>query len=175
MASDAELQNVMRNLNRELTNIKVRSARGLVLSAALVRRDTEATPPLTPVDLGNLRASWFVTVTKVKSATTPQIVTEAGKAIKEGAFKGYQSSRLAEDHKSTIAEAQAFVNSIKQNKIVLMMGYSTHYALYVHEGPHGQADVNFQRPGAGVKWFEAAIGRNARKIITIIRDNAQIK
>jgi hypothetical protein len=175
MASDAELQNVMRNLNRELTNIKVRSARGLVLAAATIRRDTETTPPLTPVDLGNLRASWFVTVTKVKSVDLPQVTNEAGKMVKEGSFRGYQNARMAEDHRSTIAEAKAFVNSIKQNKIVLMMGYSAHYALYVHEGPHGLTNVNFQRPGAGLKWFEAAVGRNARKIVNIIRDNARIK
>ena len=79
MASDAELQNVMRNLNRELANLKVRSARGLVLAAAQVRGDTEASPPLTPVDLGNLRASWFVTVTRVKNASIPQVMNEAGK------------------------------------------------------------------------------------------------
>ena len=175
MASDAELQNVMRNLNRELANLKVRSARGLVLAAAQVRRDTEASPPLTPVDLGNLRASWFVTVTRVKNASIPQVMNEAGKPVKEGAFRGYQSARMAEDHRATIAEAQKFVASVRQNKIVLMMGYSAHYALYVHEGPHGLTNVNFQRPGAGLKWFEAAIGRNSRKIVAMIRDNAKIK
>lgn len=175
MATDAELQNVIRNLNREISNIKVKSARGLVLAAATIRRDTEATPPLTPVDLGNLRASWFVTVTKVKNVVVPQITTEAGKSVKEGSFRGYQSSRLAEDHRSTIAEARSFVNSIKQSRIVLMMGYSAHYALYVHEGPHGLTAVTFQRPGAGMKWFEAAVGRNVRKIVDIVRDNARIK
>jgi hypothetical protein len=175
MASDAELQNVMRNLNRELTNIKVRSARGLVLAAATIRRDTETTPPLTPVDLGNLRASWFVTVTKVKSVDLPQVTNEAGKMVKEGSFRGYQNARMAEDHRSTIAEAQAFVNSIKRNKIVLMMGYSAHYALYVHEGPRGNLGANFKRPGAGVKWFEAAFNRNAKKILRVIAANARVK
>jgi len=54
------INNVMRNINRELSKIKGRSIGGMVLAAAHIRRDMDQTPPLIPVDTGNLRASWFV-------------------------------------------------------------------------------------------------------------------
>lgn len=50
---------VVRNLNKEIKKIEGRSLKGLIKSAALIRKDMEDTPPLIPVDTGNLRASWF--------------------------------------------------------------------------------------------------------------------
>ena len=52
---------VLSNLNKEINGMKLRSARGLMESAAFIRRDMEKTPPLIPLDTGNLRASWFIT------------------------------------------------------------------------------------------------------------------
>ena len=58
---------VLANLNREIAKIKVRSAAGLIEAAIMIRRDMEKTPPLIPLDTGNLRASWFTTAyTKAK-------------------------------------------------------------------------------------------------------------
>ncbi len=59
------IDNVMRNINRQVAKIKVKSAAGLIKAAALVRRDMDMTPPLIPIDTGNLRSSWFVTSGKV--------------------------------------------------------------------------------------------------------------
>jgi hypothetical protein len=140
----------------------------LILSAALIRRSTETTPPLTPVDLGNLRASWFVATPKGAIA-----VNEAG-IPKTGAFKGPRKEKLASGHSATISEAQAIVSSYRK-KFVIMIGYTANYALYVHEGPGGNMGARFQRPGAGVKWFEAAVKRNAQAIVKIIQDNAQVR
>ena len=53
------LSAVLNNLNREIKALDGRIMKGLIRSAILVRRSTEETPPLTPVDTGNLRASWF--------------------------------------------------------------------------------------------------------------------
>lgn len=53
------LDTVLNNLNREIRNIKDRSMNGLIKSAILIRRDMDVTPPLIPVDTGNLRASWI--------------------------------------------------------------------------------------------------------------------
>lgn len=55
------LDAVIKNLNREIVAIEGRSLKGLILAAALIRRDMDQTPPLIPVDTGNMRASWFVT------------------------------------------------------------------------------------------------------------------
>lgn len=52
------MDQVMANLQVELTKIKKGSALGLVEAVAFIRVETESTPPLTPVDTGNLRSSW---------------------------------------------------------------------------------------------------------------------
>ncbi len=50
---------VLSNLNKEIKRIEGASMKGLVLAAIAIRRDMDRTPPLIPVDTGNLRASWF--------------------------------------------------------------------------------------------------------------------
>ena len=52
------LDKVMGNLNREIQAIKGRSMQGLIKAAILIRADMDKTPPLIPIDTGNLRASW---------------------------------------------------------------------------------------------------------------------
>ena len=59
------IDNVMRNLNKEVAKMKIKSLAGLIQAAALIRVDMDKTPPLIPVDTGNLRNSWFVTTGKV--------------------------------------------------------------------------------------------------------------
>lgn len=51
---------VLSNLNKQLNGIKLRSAKGLIQSANLVRNDMDKQSPKIPVDTGNLRASWRV-------------------------------------------------------------------------------------------------------------------
>jgi len=51
---------VMKNLNREIHKIKGRSAAGLIEAAAMVRKDMDVTPPMIPIDVGNLRGSYFL-------------------------------------------------------------------------------------------------------------------
>ena len=54
------LDNVLRNLNKEIKAIEGRSLKGMLLAVALIRRDIETVSPLVPVgETGNLRASWF--------------------------------------------------------------------------------------------------------------------
>ena len=164
MAGAAQIhgfKEVEANLNRQLEGIRNRSMKGLIMGAALVRNETEKTPPLTPVDLGNLRASWFVVTAKG---------IQVGKGL--GQFKGPKAATITSDHSSTISEAQGFVtaNSTKEKQF-LMMGYSANYALYVHE----MIGANFQRFGAGPKWFESAVKNNTSRIVQIVKDNAQIK
>ncbi len=52
------MDRVMRNLQIELDKIKIGSAAGLVEAVEFIHADTEKTPPVTPVDTGNLRSSW---------------------------------------------------------------------------------------------------------------------
>jgi len=54
----AGMDNVVRNLQREINGMKEGSIIGLVEAVEFIHADTEKTPPLTPVDTGNLRSSW---------------------------------------------------------------------------------------------------------------------
>lgn len=163
---------VLANLNREIKAIENRSLKGLIMAAAHVRDKTEHEIPLTPVDYGNLRSSWFV-------------VTAKGKVANDSWNKGFVGPNVAEmvnDHTATITECKGIVaaNEATKGKF-LMMGYSANYALFVHEmvganfNPEKRKGKAIRREGAGAKWFEEAFKRNSGKIIQIIKDNAQIK
>ena len=162
---------VMANLNREIQLIKGRSMKGLIMAAKLIRDDTEKTPPLTPLDLGNLRASWFVVTAK----SIP--------VGKSGNFEGEKSGKMATEHISTIAEAQGMAAASTKEMPFLIMGYSANYALWVHEMIHAtfnpprkdESKGKRRREGAGPKWFEASVKRNKDKVLRVIKDNAQIK
>lgn len=172
------LDTVMANLNKEIRQIENRSAKGLIEAAALIRRDTEKSPPLTPVDLGNLRASWFCATA---SGTTSDPSGESGnfKRGRKGRSHRSQSfiSRMRKDYgavkSQSISEARGLENSEKGKFVVT--GYSAFYAAPVHEMMERNPGVVWSRPGSGGKWFQAAIYRNRDNIVKIIRENAKLK
>ena len=57
-------RNIIFNLKRKGKDFERKFFGGAILAAGLIRRDMEFTPPLVPVNLGNLRGSWF-TVTQL--------------------------------------------------------------------------------------------------------------
>ena len=119
---------VMANLNREILKIEGRSMKGLIEASIIIRRDMEKTPPLIPVDTGNLRASWFTS--SIKVAGMP----------------------------------------------ALLIGFNANYAIFVHEMVDDSGrKINWNRPGSGAKFFEAALSRNAKLILQTIQKNAYIK
>jgi hypothetical protein len=115
------MEKVLANLNREIVKYKNDAKRGMIKAVAMVRRDMDKTPPLIPVDTGNLRAHWFTDM---------------------------------RDH---------------WNGPELRFGFSASYAFEVHE----KVGANFQRPGAGAKFLEAALNRNEHEILNIIRQEAK--
>ena len=48
---------MVRNLNKEISKIKGNAFKGLIVAANFILADTEKTPPLVPVETGNLRDS----------------------------------------------------------------------------------------------------------------------
>jgi len=52
------MDKVVANLNREIGKMRKGSIIGLASAVEYIHADTEKTPPLTPVDTGNLRSSW---------------------------------------------------------------------------------------------------------------------
>lgn len=156
MSSLAGLERVIHNLNKEIKAIEGRSLKGLIRAGIIVRRDMEFTSPIIPVDLGNLRSSFF-TVTS-KGATTDR----------GGGFKGPRAGELAAGHSAAIGAAKG---AIQGDKPKLTLGFSANYAVHVHEN----IGAIFQRPGAGAKFFQAAFRRNKDRILEVIREEAQIK
>jgi hypothetical protein len=53
----------------------------------------------------------------------------------------------------------------------VIFGHSANYAVFVHE----MVGANFQRPGAGAKWLQAAIRNSKERTLKIIADNAKVK
>ena len=164
-ANPKGLQEVMQNLNREIQGIKGRSMKGLIEAAILIRRDMESTPPLTPVDLGNLRASWFVVTTKgEQTGGSPQFKGRTDSEKK-------RATEMTAIHSATVSTLQAQAGVYKTVER-LYMGFSANYAGQVHEM---MGEVAWKRPGSGPKWFEAAIKRNSKRIVEIVRQNARVK
>jgi len=65
-----------------------------------------------------------------------------------------------------------FVSSYKTLKGPgIVMGFSANYAAWVHE----MVGAHFRKEGAGAKFFEAALKRNEKAILEIIKDNAKIR
>lgn len=53
---------------------------------------------------------------------------------------------------------------------VVICGFTARYAAYVHE----MYGANFKRPGAGAHFFSAAIKRNEKKILEILKEEINI-
>jgi len=159
------------NLNRELMqNVPDRSVKGLIMAAALVRNETESKPPMTPLDYGNLKSSYFVVTAKGKE---PNDAGNAG--FVDNPKTGLKASQLKSEHNDAITECKGIVKANEGTKgKFLIFGYSANYALFVHEMPEGNFTVKKGRV-PGPKWFETAFKRNRAKILQIIKDNAQIK
>lgn len=146
---------VMANINREIGKIKNRSVRGLIKAAIVIRRDMDKTPPLIPVDLGNLRASFFI--------TTATGVPEAG-----GNFKGDAPPGMSSDHASVVAGARSKAAVISHPIVIL--GFSANYARAVEESERFKEG---KRPGSGPRFFESSLKRNSGLIVKIIATEAR--
>jgi len=139
---------VMANLRKEMAKIQRRSVKGLLKAAILIRRDMDTTPPLIPVDLGNLRASSF-------------IIAGNGQSRTAGSFSGPDSARMNADHSSVIAKERGKVTG----KLSVAIGFSAHYAGIVE----ADTTTKRKRSGAGGGFFEMALQRNAPLILEVIK------
>jgi len=171
---------VLANLNREILKIQGRSTKGLIEGTIIVRRDMDDTPPLIPIDKGNLRSSWFVTT-----------ATRIEKGM-DSTFEGKNASELATDHSTAMSEYKSIAAAIPMP--VVIMGFTANYSMWVHE----MVDANFtgnqskikltksgkvtqatkkytRRSGAGAKFLEYSLKRNQKLILQTIGTNAYIK
>lgn len=104
------LEEVMRNLNKEIKAIKGRTMKGYIRAARLVRRDMDRTPPLIPVgDTGNLRDSWFTQ--PAYRGTTPILFLGFG-----AEYAIYVHENYGANFRRPNAGAGFFVAAINRNK-----------------------------------------------------------
>jgi hypothetical protein len=169
--TDRDLQNILRNLNRELIKIEGTTQEGLIRAINKIHQETETGAVRVPVDLGNLRHSWFYVTAKGTigrgggKAHTPEGQT--------GKFIGKNAATIAAGHAALLTESigktKALAATYKGPFVVA--GYSANYALWVHE----MLGAKFQRKRAGAKWFEIAIKSKQDEIIKIVKNNAEIR
>lgn len=148
------IDTVNANLHRVLKEIKYKSLLGMVEASILIRRDMEETPPTIPVDLGNLRASWF---------TTSRLGGGSNRK-----FRGAKAEEYAAERTAAIASTKEVVKAQKEPSLI--MGFSVNYAAPVHE----MIGAKFKRPGSGAKFFQAALSRNTKQIVKIIKASVEL-
>jgi small nuclear ribonucleoprotein (snRNP)-like protein len=153
----------MRNLNSALDDVKASiTNKGFIEVSMLVRRSTETTSPITPLDTGNLRASYF-TVIKGKGAVgtvdyplvKPAEVSSSDRALQRNVVAAAASVSKANNHPN------------------MMFGYSANYAAAVHE--MSDSDTNWSRSGSGGKWFQRNLEKNKSEIIKVLANNSKVK
>ena len=153
------VDNVISNLNKKLQEIQNKSLMGLIKGAKLIYEDMESTVPLIPVDLGNLRKSFF-------------IVTSNGGVIQgnSATFVGDDAGKISEGHLATIQEAKGTRAGVLKGPYVVF-GFGAYYAVYVHE----MIGASFQRQGAGALFFSNAIARNSNRILKLVAQEVKSK
>jgi hypothetical protein len=150
-----ELSKISANINKNLKTIKNDSLKGMIEFFIDVRRLMDKVPPLVPVGTtGNLRSSWFV-VSAIGDVSREE--NNATKNKKAGRLS--VNDKIAQDNFVETQKNRAIASS-NTSKPLVIAGFSANYAAYVHE----MIDANFQRPGAGAKFFESALNTKAREI-----------
>jgi hypothetical protein len=167
------LDEVLKNLNVQILGIKERTSKGLIESAVLIRNATENESPATPLDTGNLRASWFV----VSAEGEQEDKLGFSGHFKKNPKTGAKAKDMRAQHSAIVGGAKAAVNALAKRGPIVIMGYSANYALFVHEMGEKFPGVNWspRTPQAGGKWLEAAFKKNRNKIIDTIKKNATVK
>lgn len=157
MASAVKIQGldrVMKNLNKEIDQIKDRTMKGLIRASIIITRGMDKK---IPVDLGNLRASRFT--------TTPKSVRQG----KSPTFKGDEVDKLSQQHQMVVTDAQKVLMASKH--VAIMMGFTAYYAWYVHE----MVGATFQRGTAEAKFFESTLKEKKDEVLAMIAKEAKIK
>lgn len=151
----------MEGLRSALDKIESASKQGLIKGGLLILRESQKT---VPVDLGNLRASGYVLWDTSSSGTKKQFKSKRGK--KEASKQVV--TRLMNDRQKIISEHQAALRLASKKKIIVEVGYTAFYAVFVHE------DMNASHTkGQRAKYLQRAIQENSRRVFRIVAEEAK--
>ena len=158
-------EDVINNLEKEVKKIEDVTSAGMIKAMAHIRAETINT---TPVDTGNMRASWFVVTNDgVAEGRNPKWKGTRSKSPSKKA----RAMRVKTEHPQVVGEMLGEAKS-DMSGITVIAGYSANYALYVHEMEgRGKKTINWTNPMAEGKWLEKAFKQNSRKILEIIKSN----
>lgn len=149
----------MKNFNREIHALRFRTIKGMIEAVLELQREAE---PGTPLDTGNLRASWFSVSIQGSDETKIGLV----------AFSGDGKGEMQANHQRVKQAAQNAVQQIsKRFQPVVLFGYTANYAVFVHEN----IDAKFQRPGARARWLFMAIQSAQDRMLQKIAENARFR
>jgi hypothetical protein len=156
---------VIKKLDKEIAALKGRTLKGMIKAQSLIRHSMDAMPPKIPVDLGNLRHSWFCT-------TSNGAVIAGSGPVFDNTRK--DASKMTKDHAKVVKDAlKEAVQSGRKEGPNIRFGLSAYYAVPVHEMV-GKS-INWTRPGSGPWFFDAAVKRNRSQILKLIAQEAKIR
>lgn len=151
------MDKVLGALNKKIKGMGTASKQGLIRGGFFISRKSSET---IPVDLGNLRASQFVTWgegLQTKGEFRNGISKRTGQAFTEAA-------EMRSHHVDVLSEAQ----SLCRKGIRVVVGYSANYAVIVHE------DMEMQhKEGKRAKYLQKAITENMPRLLEIIAGSAK--
>lgn len=166
-------EDVINALNIEIEKIKGRSLNGLYKVAALIKNETEKGDVTVPIDLGNLRHSWFTVGSSTAIRVGGRSHTPEGLS---GTFIGPKAAQYASGHSAMLTEMKQYADTLAKaaDGPFVVIGYSVDYALWVHEN-QGAHFKQGKKTNRGWKWFEKAIRKHQNNIVKIVSDNAKIR
>jgi len=167
------IQKVMGNLNRKIAQWEGPvTMGGLIKAVAVVRNATEKEQPSTPVDIGNLRASWLTVTSKgtVHAGGSPHFKETRRKHKGESRVRKANVEKIKSGHASALAYARGKASIGSKKFPAVAFGYGAYYAMIQHE------NLTFQHSqGQGALWFQKAIERNQGKMLAKIQNAVAIK
>ena len=156
------LDNILKNLNKEIQGIENRTQGGLTEAGLLIKRRSQLK---TPVDTGNLKASAYV-YSGSSNRQISTITSQDTSAVKAG------------DQKKGIGTGGNFRIEATVKGPWAVIGYSANYALYVHEMSRTHMKWDKKKKGyfANGEWkfLESAVKESEKDVINIIKNRAKI-
>jgi len=157
------IEKVMGNLNKKASSIKKKlTTTGFIRVSIFFQEQTEKTSPITPLDTGNLRSSYFTTI---KDADGSVINKSSGFSPDNRV-----TARHKQNQNATVSTMQSVVGA--STIPFMIFGFSANYAMAVHEKTG--KDINWGRPSSGPNFFLNHVKNNQSKILKILRQNAKV-
>lgn len=157
------INDVMKNINFHYDKMKgEKTAAGLARVAILIRQSGENDSPTTPMDTGNLRASFFAAI---KDAKGP---------LFGGSGVGKKSEQRGEVNTTF---QQMVVSTARQEAAaspypIMYFGYSAIYAAAVHEMV-GE-NIKWKKKGSGAKYFEHSLRSKKGEILQTLAESMKL-